>query len=99
MVCERKAGSNLRLNFLLITILLLTMFVAGCGSEKKTHLGRVMTVLLSLCRRHRSESDCDQAGAARIFDSQLHGDTVCVGVGDKVVGVDDYSNYPAAALK
>lgn len=100
MVCERKAGSNLRLNFLLITILLLTMFVAGCGSEKKNasrpgddsaaftfvdDIGRKVTVI----KPERLVS-LTPSSTEILF---------ALGLGDKVVGVDDYSNYPAAALK
>lgn len=100
MVCERKAGSNIGLNFLLITILLLTMFVAGCGSEKKNasrpgddsaaftfvdDIGRKVTVI----KPERLVS-LTPSSTEILF---------ALGLGDKVVGVDDYSNYPAAALK
>jgi iron complex transport system substrate-binding protein len=100
MVFQRKDGGNTRRILVLITVLLLMLSVAGCGTKTKQPSypgdgGASLTFVDDMGRKvtiKRPERIVSLAPSSTEI-------LFALGLGDKVVGVDDYSDYPADVSK
>ena len=99
MIFKQKASGHTK-PILVITILLLVLFLAGCGpkTERSSYPGddgATFTFIDDIGRKVTMKRPERIVSLAPSSTEILF----ALGLGDKVVGVDDYSDYPAEAAK
>ncbi len=100
MLYQRQARINITRILVLITSLLLVLSLAGCGTKKEQPSypgddGTSFTFIDDIGRKVTMKRPERIVSLAPSLTEILF----ALGLGDKVVGVDDYSDYPAEATK